>query len=140
MFQILLLLRLTQNDFRRDIGHSSDWEQKKECMERTRTSPKVYGTASAEVIMIHLRESQHPVFRATSALDRRSLKSKKGGKLSIHHNGDLSDAELLFRTVISVSQLSVYGAMTDWCEELAQHISDHSFAGTEKPVAKMNEQ
>ena len=38
-------VRLTQKDFRMDVGHSLDPEQKKNGMERTLTSPKVYGTA-----------------------------------------------------------------------------------------------
>ena len=46
--------------------------------------------------MIHRRESGHPIFRATCALDRGSLKSKGGGQLSIHYNGDSSTAELIF--------------------------------------------
>ena len=53
------------------------------------------------------------------------LKSKKGGKLSIHYNGDKSNAELLFRTIISVNQLSIFEAISDWCGEVAQQISDH---------------
>ena len=34
--------------------------------------------------MVTLAESGHPVFRATSPLSRGQLKSKGGGKLSIH--------------------------------------------------------
>ena len=49
-------------------------------------------------------------------------------------------AELLFRTVFSVSQLSVYGAVSDWCEELAQQISDHSSSSTERPVPEMDDE
>ena len=89
--------------------------------------------------MLHLRESGHPVFRATSPLGRGFLKSKKGGKISIHYNGDSTTAELLFRTIISVNQLSVYGATSAWCEELAQQISDHSFSSAVKPVANMHD-
>ena len=72
------------------------------------------------MMMLNLGESGHPVFRATSALDRGN-----GGKLPVHYNGDLSNAELLFRTITLVNQLSAYGAISDWCEELAQQISDH---------------
>ena len=67
--------------------------------------------------MLHLRSSGHPVSRATSALDRGSSKSKKGGMLSVHYNGDVSTAQLSFRTVASVKQLSIFGAISDWCEE-----------------------
>ena len=54
------------------------------------------------------------------------MKSKEGGKLSIYFNGDKSNAELLFRTIISVDQLSVYGAVAEWSGELAQQISAHA--------------
>ena len=86
---------------------------------------------SADVIMLHLR---------TSALDRGSLKSKGGGKLSIHYNGDSSTAELLFRVIVSVDELSVHGAVSGWCEELAQQISDQSSSSTGIPVAEMTDE
>ena len=70
-------------------------------------------------MMIKLK-SGHPPFRETSALFRGALKSKGGGKLSIHCIWDPATAGLLFRILISVSQLSFYRAVADWCEELAQ--------------------
>ena len=42
----------------------------------------------AELMMIKFGESRHPVFRATSPLSRGVLKSKGGGKLSIHFCAD----------------------------------------------------
>ena len=45
----------------------------------------------AELMMIKFGESEHPVFRATSPLSRGTLKSKGGGKLSIHFYGAVSD-------------------------------------------------
>ena len=63
--------------------------------------------------MITFAESRHPVFRSTSPLSRGVLKSKGGGKLSIH----FCAVETVFRTNISVNQLSVYGAVSDLCEE-----------------------
>ena len=62
-------------------------------------------------------ESGHPVFRATSPLSRGTLKSKGGGKLSIHFCADGGTIEAAFRTIISVNQLSIYGAVSDLCEE-----------------------
>ena len=67
------------------------------------------------------------------------MKSKRGGKTSIHHYGDLATAELLFRIIISVNQLSVYGAISDRCEELAQLISDHSSSSAGGPVAELSD-
>ena len=62
-------------------------------------------------------ESGHPVFRSTSPLSRGTLKSKGGGKLSIHFCADGDTIETVFRTIISVNQLSIYGAVSDLCEE-----------------------
>ena len=45
------------------------------------------------------------------------LKSKGGGKLSIHFCADGDTIETVFRTIISVNQLSVYGAVSDLCDE-----------------------
>ena len=71
----------------------------------------------AELMMIKFGESGHPVFRATSPLSRGTLKSKGGGKLPIHHCADMGTIEIVFRTLISVNQLSVFGAVSDLCEE-----------------------
>ena len=64
--------------------------------------------------MIKFRESGHPVFRATSPLSRGTLKSKGGGKLSVHFCADGDTIETVFRTIISVNQLSIYGAVSDF--------------------------
>ena len=66
--------------------------------------------------MIKFRESGHPVFRATSPLSRGTLKSKVGGKLSIHFSAD-GDTIEVFSTMISVNQLSIFGAVSDLCDD-----------------------
>ena len=68
-------------------------------------------------MLIKFRESGYPVFRATSPLSRGTLKSKGGGKLSIHFCADGDTIETVFRAIISVNQLSIYGAVSDVCEE-----------------------
>ena len=70
----------------------------------------------AELIMIRFKESGHPVVRATIPLSQGTLKSKGGGKLSIHFSADGDTIETVFRTMISVNQLSIYGAASDLCE------------------------
>ena len=57
--------------------------------------------------------SGHPVFRATSPLSKGQLKSKGGGKLSIHYCADLETIETVFRTIISVNQLSLFVAVAE---------------------------
>ena len=71
----------------------------------------------AEWMMIKFGASGHPVFRATSPLSRGTLKSREGGKLSIHFCADGRTIETVFRTIISVNQLSIYGAVSDLCDE-----------------------
>ena len=83
----------------------------------------------AELMVIRIRESGHPGFRATSPLSRGTLKSEGGGKLSIHFCADGETIETVFRTIICVNQLSIYGAVSDLCDEYrACH------ARTERPV------
>ena len=71
----------------------------------------------AEQMMLKFGKSRHPVFRSTSPLSRGVLRSKGGGKLSIHFCADEGTIETVFRTIISVNQLSIYGAVSDLCEE-----------------------
>ena len=59
--------------------------------------------------MENLSSGGHPIFRATSALDRGQLKSKEGGKLSIHFCEDEPTIETIFRDVVSANQLSITG-------------------------------
>ena len=71
----------------------------------------------AESMMIRFGESGHPVFRATSPLSRGTLKSKGGVKLSMPFCADEGTIETVFRTIISVNHLSIYGAVSDLCDE-----------------------
>ena len=70
----------------------------------------------AEKMMLEFAESGHPIFRATSPLSRGRLKSKGHGKLSIHYCADLETIQTVFRTILSVNQLSLYGAVAEMCE------------------------
>ena len=79
-------------------------------------------------MMMEFSESGHPVFRATSPLSRGTLKSKGGGKLSIRFCADGETIETFFRTIISVNQLSIYGAESDLCAEYkACHVRAERF-------------
>ena len=67
--------------------------------------------------MIKFGESGRPVFRSTSPSSRGLLKSKGGGKLSINFCAYEGTIETVFRTIISVNQLSIHGAVSDLCVE-----------------------
>ena len=73
-------------------------------------SPQGEWDKMAEKMMVTFAESGHPVFRATSPLSRGVLKSKGGGKLSIHNCAEFATIETVFRIIISVNQLSLCGS------------------------------
>ena len=76
----------------------------------------------AEDMMLNFSESGHPVFHGSSALERGDLKSKGKGKLSIRFCSDDETPEVVLRTITSVNQLSIYGAVADMCDELVCRI------------------
>ena len=80
-------------------------------------SPQGEWDKMTEKMMVTLAESGHPVFCATSPLSRGQLKSKGGGNLSIHDCADQDTITTVFRTITSVNQLSLYGAVAEMCEE-----------------------
>ena len=88
-----------QEDFHQEDGHSSDLDRRKSGILSVKIVHKEYGTFA---------ESGHPVFRATSPLCRGQLKSKGGGKLSIHFCADGDTIETIFRTITSVNQFSFF--------------------------------
>ena len=94
-------------------------------------SPQGEWDTIAELMIFKFGESGHPVFRSTSPLSRGVLDSKGGGKLSIRHCADFETIESVFRTIISVNQLSLYGAVAEMCEE---YESCHD--RTERPVVR----
>ena len=72
-------------------------------------------------MLLEFAESGNPAFRATTALSRGILKSKGHGKLSIHFTADYPTIETIFPIIISVNQLSLYGAVANVCEEFENH-------------------
>ena len=68
-------------------------------------------------MLLEFAESECPIFRATTPLSRRNLKSKGHGKLSIHFTADYPTIETIFRIIFSANQLSFYGAVANMCEE-----------------------
>ena len=71
--------------------------------------------------MEDFKETGHPVFRGISALNRGTEKKNEDVQV-IHFTSESPNAELLFRTIQSANQFSIYGAGASWCEDLAQRI------------------
>ena len=84
-------------------------------------SPQGVWDHIAEEMLLEFAESGHPTFRATTPLSRGILKSKGHGKLSIHFAADELTIETIYRIILSVNQLSVYGAVAAVCEEFEDH-------------------
>ena len=80
-------------------------------------SPQGIWDIIAERMLLEFAESGCRIFRATTPLFRGQLKSKGHGKLSIHFAPDLEMIETIFRIIVSASQLSLYGAVAEMCEE-----------------------
>ena len=73
---------------------------------------------TAGKMMQYFQRSRHPIFRCTSALVRGHLRSKGGGRRTIHFTAIDDNVQLLLKLVISVDQLSSYGAVADLIKEL----------------------
>ena len=117
-------------DSRKDTGRFWNLDPRRIGAEPMPTIRMKNGDTTAEGMMLNFAESGHPVFRASSALEGGELKSKAKGKKFIHFNGSDETIELILSAIISVNQLSVYGAVAALCKELAR---DSSGAG--KPAA-----
>ena len=84
-------------------------------------SPQGAWDRIADEMLLEFAECGHPTFRATTPLSRGILKSTGHGKLSIHFAADELTIETIFRIIISVNQLSIYGAVAAICEEFENH-------------------
>ena len=80
-------------------------------------SPQGIWDHFAEKMLLECAKSTCPIFRATTPLSRGKLRSKGHGKLSIHYCADQATIETIFRIIVSANQLSLYGAVTNMCEE-----------------------
>ena len=84
---------LCEEIFSRTMVIPWTWFREKVVFYQWRDSPQGEWDTIAELMLIKVGESGHPVFRATSPLSRGQLKSKGGGKLSIHYCADQETIE-----------------------------------------------
>ena len=93
---------------------------------------------STAVVMLDIfKESGQPIFRGISALNRGVLK-RKGGRCTGQLTAELTNTELLFRTIHSANQLSIHGAA--WCDDLARQDLGQTHMVMEKSVSQANKQ
>ena len=75
----------------------------------------------AKLMMLNLSESVNPFF--VGPLHWNEELRKRGGKLSIHFRWDYVNVELIFRSTVSVNQLSIYGAVANLWEDFVPPIT-----------------
>ena len=92
-------------------GSEKKWYSMKE------DSPQGIWDNVAEKMLLEFAESGCPIFRATTPLSRGKLKSKGHGKLSIHFGATQETIETISRIIVSANQLSLFGAVSEMCEE-----------------------
>ena len=102
---------MTQKGFRRDIGLFSVLVTKSNVVETHNYRPEGTWNETADAVELNFAECGLSVLRTSSALDRGVLWEK----CTSHFRGDQSNANLLCRTLNSANQLSIFGAVADWC-------------------------
>ena len=93
------------------LGSEKKWYSMKE------DSPQGIWDNLVEKMFLEFAEGGCPIVRATTPLSRGQLKSKGDGQLSIHFAAVQETIETIFRKIVSASQLSLYGAVAEMCEE-----------------------
>ena len=106
-------------------------ETKRSSLELFLKHLKENGTTAAQMVE-RFKHTGHPVDKSISALSRVILK-KKNNRATRHFNADASNTELLFRIIHSVNQLSICGAVSNWCEQFGLTEEEK---GQEQPPGK----
>ena len=104
-----------------DNGHSLVQVLKGSGILRKRIAHKELEIISRTKCCWNSQKADVPIFRATTPFSRCNLKSKGHGKLSIHFAANQETIETIYRIIVSVNQLSVYGAVANICEEFEAH-------------------
>ena len=107
---------ITRRDSCKDTGRFWVLDRKRSGMKDLLTLPKDNGTRQPMRWYSGSKKQGTLYLKSTSALSRGILKRKKGFE-TIHFNGDSWNTEPLFRTIHSVNQLSLCGAVASWCEQ-----------------------
>ena len=110
-------ISVRKETWKRKNGHLFVLVPKRNGTVSVKTVHKENGTRLLKRCLAEFEESGCLIFRATSPLSRGQLKSNGHGKLSIHFAADLETITTVFRTITSVNQLSLYGAIAEKCEE-----------------------
>ena len=106
-----------QKDFQQDVGHSSDLDQKRSGILLTTKDHEENGTESLNDDD-RIRRKRTPSFPSHESIVPRNAQKQRRWKIidTLLCRWDC-DWNCFFRTIISANQLSIYGAVSDLCEE-----------------------
>ena len=80
--------------------------------------PMIFGERINSLLKTTRQKADTQSFEPRVHCPEGQLKSKGGGKLSIHYCADQETIKTVFRTITSVNQLSLYGAVAEMCEKI----------------------
>ena len=103
-FRVAAKFRSTLAGFFAVVGHSWDLDQKRNGTGLCSDKPHGNWDRTAEDMMLEFAEPAHPIFRASSALERGNSRSNEHGKKSTQFNDNKGNIEMLLRTVTSVNR------------------------------------
>ena len=109
--------RLRDAILARTLDVSGSWIGREVVWEIFLFSLKGEWDSIANKMVQRFKATGDPVFKSISALSR-GIQKKKKGRGTTHFNGDTTNIELLFQTIHSVNQLSIHGAVANWCQQL----------------------
>ena len=109
-FPILKRPNCLRKESRKDIGRSLGPGDETKLYANRNYTPEGKWDSMATQMVQRFRGTGHPVFARASALSRGILRRLQG-KETTHFNADSSNTELLFRSIHSANQLSIYGAI-----------------------------
>ena len=114
-------LKYLQSNLVLDNGHLLVQVLKRSGIRWKRISPQGIWDHIADKMLLEFAESGCPIFRCNNSIVQRYSQEQGRGKLSIHSAADQETIETIFRIIVFASQLSLYGAVANMCEEFEFH-------------------
>ena len=104
-------------------------------MGRMLTNSKENGTASQSDVD-QIQQSGHLPYSEAQVRFGREVLKRKSGRNTVHLTADSGNIELMLRTIHSANQLSVHGAVSCWCTDLAEKMHGETSTGRTDPFLK----
>ena len=138
-FRILLKLRSTLVGFLAVVGHSWDLDQKRNGARLVLTNQTEIGTELQKWYSNYIQNLVTNI-SCIHCFGKRRFTKQRTWQTSTQFNDNEGKIELLLRTVMSVNELSIYGAMADLCKELNENSAEDSYEDSESSGTRDTEE